>query len=82
MSQIGDKDIVHEVVDRLRSDSITGNYAFGVTSEDGVVTLRGSVSDQNARLRAVGIVRSTPGVKGVIDKLFRSQSSVGMSFSP
>lgn len=64
-----DADIKAEVIDRLSSDTITKKYNVGVISEGGIVTLDGSMADQNARFRAEAIARGTPGVKGVVNNL-------------
>ena len=61
--------IEDDVIERLRQDDLTSTQGFGVRIEGGIATLYGSVPDEIVRLRALGIVRSTPGVKEVVDKL-------------
>ena len=63
-----DRDLVNEVQNRLQQDSITRNDTFSVDTRDGIVTVRGVVTD-TVRLRALGIVTSTPGVVKVIDDI-------------
>lgn len=60
-----------DVLSRLRDDALTSRHSFGVTALNGVVTLRGSVPDEITRHRALGVVRSTPGVIEVHDRLLR-----------
>lgn len=64
-----DSDIVADIQDRLRQDSMTGRYPLSVTCEEGVVTLAGNVRGEPAKMRAVSIARGVAGVKGVIDNL-------------
>ncbi|HMO04631.1 MAG TPA: BON domain-containing protein [Kiritimatiellia bacterium] len=53
---------------RLSSDPVTAPLRLGITVDDGIVTLSGRIDQAHVRLRAVSIVRGTPGVRGVIDK--------------
>ena len=66
-----DKDIVDDVIDRLRQDPVTYRYPFSIASDEGVVTIGGIVGYEDARLRAISIVRGAPGVKGVVDNITR-----------
>jgi len=63
-----DKSVVTMVHSRLRDDPVTSRLSLGVESADGIVTLNGRIDNAAMRMRAVGIVRGTPGVRGVIDK--------------
>lgn len=60
--------IVNHIQQRLANDPVTARLRLGVQSEDGVVTLSGRIDQSAVRMRAVSIVRGTPGVRGVIDK--------------
>lgn len=66
-----DQDLADEVASRLREDTLTREQTFGVTADNGIVTLQGAVPSESARARAVAIARGTPGVHQVIDKLYR-----------
>ena len=66
-----DEEIVAEVTDRLSSDTVTQKYNVSVTSEERIVTLSGSVPDQNARARAISIARGSSGVQGVVDNFYK-----------
>jgi osmotically-inducible protein OsmY len=68
---VSDRDIVDDVIDRLRQDPVTSRYPFSITSDAGVVTVGGSIGYEDARVRALSIVRGAPGVVGVIDNLTR-----------
>ncbi|MFH0909864.1 MAG: BON domain-containing protein [bacterium] len=64
-----DRDIEADISDRLRQDSMTSRFPLSVVSEDGVVTLAGTIGSEAARMRAVSMARGAAGVKGVIDNL-------------
>ena len=66
-----DLQIVDDVTNRLEADSLMGKFTFGITCKDGVVTIQGAIPDDVLRARALGIVKGTPGVQGVVDKLYR-----------
>lgn len=68
---VDDRQLARDVLNRLLDDSITGSLMFGVNAQNGMVTVDGAVPDETIRTRALGIVRSTPGVRGVIDRLSR-----------
>lgn len=53
---------------RLSADPVTAPLRLGIQVDDGIVTLSGRIDQAHVRLRAVSIVRGTPGVRGVIDK--------------
>ncbi len=67
-----DADVTSAVENRLSEDGITGRFMIGVTTRDGVVSLHGRVPDAAVKLRALALVKSTPGVLGVIDDDLRS----------
>lgn len=66
-----DAQIAREAMNRLANDSVTGRYTFGVTVQNGIATVEGAVPDETFRLRVIGIVRGTPGVVQVVDRLYR-----------
>ena len=66
-----DGDLATEIYSRLSDDSMTGRYTFGVTVQGGVVTVQGAVPDEPTRTRILGIIRATPGVQSVVDRLYR-----------
>jgi osmotically-inducible protein OsmY len=70
MANSPDELLAAEVTNRLENDPLTGRTYIGVSVTDGVVTLAGNISDENVRIRARGIARSTDGVKGIVDDFF------------
>lgn len=64
-------DLDSRVYQRLATDPVTARMRLSVVSSDGIVTLSGRVESPSERLRAVSVVRGTPGVRAVIDKLRR-----------
>ncbi len=66
-----DAQIAREAMNRLADDSMTGRYTFTVTVRDGIATVEGAVPDEAFRLRVLGIVGGTPGVRQVLDGLYR-----------
>jgi len=64
-------DLIHSVYQRLNADPVTTHLDLVLQSDDGIVTIYGRIDNSAARLRAVSIVRSTAGVRGVIDKTFK-----------
>ena len=66
-----DQSLKSEVLHRLNQDDLIKRQVIGVTVEQGVVTLAGTVSDEALRMRAVGIVSGIPGVQKVEDRLRR-----------
>ena len=66
-----DSEVVSDLSDRLREDTITSRFTFGVSVANGEATLTGYVPDQNARMRALGIADGTPGVQSVLDRMRR-----------
>lgn len=68
---LSDEDIADEVRNRLEEDSVSRLYSFGVTVENGVVTIQGSVPAQDAlRARIVSVAASAPGVERVEEDLY------------
>jgi osmotically-inducible protein OsmY len=61
--------IAAAVKGRLTADDPDSATTLGVSSRDGVVTLRGSVRDAAAHGRDVAEARTVAGVKNVVDRL-------------
>jgi len=71
IDSMSDDEIASEVKNRLEDDDVTGRYTFGVTVEDGVVTLQGSVPTKDSlRARIISTAASAPGVVSVEEKLY------------
>ena len=68
---LSDADISHEIQNRLRDDLVTTRQTFGVSVSGGVVTLTGSVKNAQVRARAINIAEGSPGVREVIDRMYR-----------
>lgn len=66
-----DSQLVQDVVGRLSEDGIAERYTFGVTAGGGIVTVQGAIPDEVTRQRVLGIIKGTPGVQGVVDRLYR-----------
>lgn len=66
-----DTQLVKDVVGRLSEDGVTERYTFGVTAQGGIVTVQGAVRDELTRQRVLAIVKGTPGVQGVVDRMYR-----------
>ena len=64
-----DAAITQRVRSVMESDPIVQSPDLSITTRAGVVTLEGEVPDEFAHLRAVEIVRQTPGVVQVVDRL-------------
>ncbi len=71
VQNLDDRQIANDINFRLREDSWTKVMTFGVAVENGIATIQGSVPDEVTRARVLGIVRSTPGVTEVVDKIYR-----------
>jgi len=63
--------LIQAIYQRLESDPVTAGLDLVVQSDDGIATLYGRIDNSAAHLRAVSVVRSTAGVRGVIDKTFK-----------
>jgi osmotically-inducible protein OsmY len=64
-----DAEIAARVAQRLAFDAGLRDQLYGIDVYGGEVTVRGTVSSEAERLRLIGVVRGTPGVTGVIDRL-------------
>jgi hyperosmotically inducible protein len=64
-----DSTTTNNVKDQLSQDPTVKNLDISVDTDNGVVTLSGTVNSQQQRMRAVQIARSTDGVTRVDDKL-------------
>lgn len=62
-----DLDIKKEVLTRLELEPKIDPSALGVSVEDGVVTLKGTVEDEHERASTERAVRFLQGVKGLVD---------------
>lgn len=71
ISITGGNELIQTIYLRLKSDPVTGKLDLTAVEEDGIVTLYGRIDNAATRLRAVSIVRSVAGVRGVIDKTFQ-----------
>ncbi len=66
-----DLQLRRDVLNRLQMDAMTSQHSIGVDSRNGVVTVYGSVPDDMTRHQVLSVVRGTPGVMGVHDRLVR-----------
>lgn len=64
-----DADIVAQVSQRLAVEPAFRERLFNIEASDGSVTIRGIVSSEAERMRLLSIVRGTPGVANVIDRM-------------
>ena len=64
-----DAAITERVRSVMESDPIVQSPDLAISTRAGVVTLEGEVPDEFAHLRAIEIVRQTPGVVQVVDRL-------------
>jgi osmotically-inducible protein OsmY len=64
-----DCNLANEITLRLQEDAVTGNYTFSVNVENGVATVQGIVPDFSIGGRVISVVRGTPGVTDVVNKL-------------
>lgn len=69
MQEISDKEITTAVEMELRSNSTTPAYLIDVETNDGIVTLSGSVVNIRAKDRATSIAQTVKGVRAVISKI-------------
>lgn len=67
--QIADTDIVQAIETEMITDGAVPGHAIYVTSDEGIVTLTGSVDNALARERALRIARTTRGAKAVINRI-------------
>lgn len=66
---IEDKDVTVAVERSLQADPVVSHHDIDVVTEDGLVTLSGSVNHLLAKERAAQIARSIKGVRSVLDTL-------------
>jgi len=66
-----DDAIALSVLDRLQEDNVTAAASFDVQVQDGVVTISGPFYSEVIHLRALSVVRGTPGVTEVRDEMRR-----------
>jgi len=64
-----DKEISNAVEEELLSNSATPSYLIDVETDEGIVTLSGSVNNILARDGAIQVARMVKGVRGVIDRI-------------
>ena len=64
-----DKDISNAVDNELLYNATTPAYLIDVTTNEGIVTLSGSVNNILSKDRAVKIARTLKGVRGVVDNI-------------
>ncbi len=62
-----DSAIASTALSRLNNDMMTARSGLGVTVENGLATLYGTVPDEATRMRAHQILENTPGVFRVQD---------------
>lgn len=60
-----------DVLNRLQQDPVTARHSVAVESRDGRVAVYGTVPDDMTRHRILNVVRGTPGVVAVHDRLAR-----------
>lgn len=68
-TNLTDKDISNAVETELLFNATTPSYMLDVTTNEGIVTLDGSVNNILAKDRAVKIARTVKGVRGVVDQI-------------
>lgn len=68
---VEDQSLKQAVMERLDQDILVRRQVLSVSVQNGVVTLRGTITDEALRLRAKSIVQSTPGVVEVQDQTTR-----------
>ncbi len=66
---IADEDITTAIVRELAVDDAVSAHLIDVSTEDGVVTISGSVGNLLARDRAAQIVKITKGVRAIVNRL-------------
>ena len=64
-----DASISAAIRERFAADSELGQYAIGIRTSSGRVTLSGTVGSYSARDRAVQIARNTSGVRAVTNRM-------------
>ncbi len=66
-----DDGVSQAVMERLYQDNLVRRQVLGVSVVNGVVTLRGNITDESLRIRAKSIAETTPGVTKVVDQTTR-----------
>ncbi|MCB1069707.1 MAG: BON domain-containing protein [Verrucomicrobia bacterium] len=66
---VSDRELESLVMGRIQSDPALVQQSISVSAREGVITLYGSAPNQEAAARIKSQIRSTPGVRGVIDQL-------------
>lgn len=66
---VSDLELKADVEDELETDGMVESQLIGVTAEDGVVTLTGTVRDYHQRFSAVAAVKRVQGVKAIADEI-------------
>lgn len=66
---LSEGDLQSAVVQRLAMDPMTREGLYGVEVVDAQVTIRGTVHSETERMRVLSLVRGTPGVESVSDRL-------------
>ena len=61
--------ITRSVMNRLAADPIVQHYHLGVSTDQKVVTITGTVDTSVAKDEAMKIVRSTPGIVDILDHM-------------
>jgi hyperosmotically inducible periplasmic protein len=68
-SSVHNMDVASRVYGRLHWDKSLATSSLDLDVKGGVVTLRGSVPDAKAKVKAVELAADTVGITGVIDQL-------------
>ena len=63
-----DEGITAVASSRLNDDMMVGRATLGVSVDNGLATLYGSVPDEATRQRAIQILKGTPGIFDVVDQ--------------
>lgn len=66
-NKVDDNTVTTDIQAKMFSEPLLKSAAVSVTTKDGIVTIRGTVSDDSARAAAERIASQTKGVKQVID---------------
>src|SRR5258708_1266642 len=78
-----DSTISTNVKSQLTKDSVLKDSNLAIDTEDGVVTISGSLKSERERSRAVEIARQTDGVTRVVDKIeVNSETTEGSNAQP
>lgn len=72
-----DADLEEEALLLLRGDSLTSRYNLVTEANDGVVTVRGVVSDVDDAEHALSVVGEIPGIVDVVDEMTLDPNAAG-----